>query len=125
MTEVPLAVTYGDSLLVYGLNYTDGDLKSIVTLHHDTKKISATDTKNLIHDYFKDEKYFEFTLYGKDGREKKNVAVKGLENTKAFAKEVNGLSFEYGDVVKVYHAESSRLHWYQKDVYAGKGKIKK
>ncbi len=71
VTEVPLAVTYGDSLLVYGLNYTDGDLKSIVTLHHDTKKISATDTKNLIHDYFKDEKYFEFTLYGKDGREKK------------------------------------------------------
>ena len=55
---------------------------------------------------------------------RKNVAVKGLENTKAFAKEVNGLSFEYGDVVKVYHAESSRLHWYQKDVYAGKGKIK-
>ena len=124
MTEVPLAVTYGDSLIVYGLNYTDGDLKSIVTLHHDTKKISATDTKNLIHDYFKDEKYFEFTLYGKDGREKKNVAVKGLENTKAFAKEVNGLSFEYGDVVKVYHAESSRLHWYQKDVYAGEGKNK-
>lgn len=124
VTEVPLAVTYGDSLLVYGLNYTDGDLKSIVTLHHDTKKISATDTKNLIHDYFKDEKYFEFTLYGKDGREKKNVAVKGLENTKAFAKEVNGLSFEYGDVVKVYHAESSRLHWYQKDVYAGEGKNK-
>ncbi|WP_237981305.1 putative mucin/carbohydrate-binding domain-containing protein [Bacillus thuringiensis] len=124
VTEVPVEVTYGDSLLVYGLNYSDGNLKSIVTLHHDTKKISATDTKNLIHDYFKDEKYFEFTLYGKDGSEKKNVAVKGLENTKAFAKEVNGLTFEYGDVVKVYHAESSRLHWYQKDVYAGEGKNK-
>ncbi|MGE1131123.1 putative mucin/carbohydrate-binding domain-containing protein, partial [Bacillus wiedmannii] len=79
---------------------------------------------NLIHDYFKDEKYFEFTLYDKDGREKKNVAVKGLENTKAFAGEVNGLAFEYGDVVKVYHAESSRLHWYQKGVYAGEGKSK-
>jgi hypothetical protein len=117
-------VVYGDSLLVYGLGYRDGDLKSIVTLHHDTKKFSATDTKNLIHDYFKDEKYFEFTLYDKDGREKKNIAVKGLENTKAFAGEVNGLAFEYGDVVKVYHAESSRLHWYQKDVYVGEGKNK-
>lgn len=124
VTEVPLTVTYGDSLLVYGLSYRDGDLKSIVTLHHDTKKLSATDTKNLIHDYFKDEKYFEFTLYDKEGRVKKNIAVKGLENTQEFAKEVNGIAFEYGDVVKVYHAESSRLHWYQKDVYVGEGKSK-
>ncbi|WP_336746702.1 putative mucin/carbohydrate-binding domain-containing protein [Bacillus cereus] len=124
VTEVPLTVTYGDSLLVYGLSYRDGDLKSIVTLHHDTKKMSATDTKNLIHDYFKDEKYFEFTLYDKEGRVKKNIAVKGLENTQEFAKEVNGIAFEYGDVVKVYHAESSRLHWYQKDVYVGEGKSK-
>nr|WP_255261297.1 M60 family metallopeptidase [Bacillus wiedmannii] len=122
---VVVNVGYGDSLLVYGLNYTgEGDLKSTVTLHHDTKKLSATDTKNLIHDYFKDEKYFEFTLYDKEGKEKKNIAVKGLENTQAFAKEVNGLAFEYGDVVKVYHAESSRLHWYQKDVYVGEGKSK-
>ncbi|HFJ9440729.1 TPA: putative mucin/carbohydrate-binding domain-containing protein [Bacillus albus] len=124
VTEVPLTVTYGDSLLVYGLGYRDGDLKSIVTLHHDTQKFSATDTKNLIHDYFKDEKYFEFTMYDKEGKAKKNIAVKGLENTQAFAKEVNGLAFEYGDVVKVYHAESSRLHWYQKDVYVGEGKSK-
>ncbi|MHA2895591.1 putative mucin/carbohydrate-binding domain-containing protein [Bacillus cereus] len=124
VTEVPLTVTYGDSLLVYGLSYRDGDLKSIVTLHHDTKKLSATDTKNLIHDYFKDEKYFELTLYDKEGRVKKNIAVKGLENTQEFAKEVNGIAFEYGDVVKVYHAESSRLHWYQKDVYVGEGKSK-
>ena len=124
VTEVPLTVTYGDSLLVYGLSYGADDMKSIITLHHDTKKLSATDTKNLIHDYFKDEKYFEFTLYDKEGKVKKNVAVKGLENTKAFAKEVNGLTFEYGDVLKVYHAESSRLHWYQKDVYVGEGKTK-
>ncbi|MBE7124952.1 putative mucin/carbohydrate-binding domain-containing protein [Bacillus mycoides] len=124
VTEVPLTVTYGDSLLVYGLSYGADDMKSIITLHHDTKKLSATDTKNLIHDYFKDEKYFEFTLYDKEGTEKKNIAVKGLENTKAFAKEVNGLAFEYGDVVKVYHAESSRLHWYQKDLYVGEGNSK-
>ncbi|RKF44910.1 wall-associated protein [Bacillus wiedmannii] len=124
VTEVPLTVTYGDSLLVYGLSYGADDMKSIVTLHHDTKKLSATDTKNLIHDYFKDEKYFEFTLYDKEGTVKKHIAVKGLENTQEFAKEVNGLAFEYGDVVKVYHAESSRLHWYQKDVYVGEGKSK-
>ncbi|MCU4840482.1 putative mucin/carbohydrate-binding domain-containing protein [Bacillus thuringiensis] len=124
VTEVPVEVTYGDSLLVYGLSYDGDDMKSIITLHHDTKKMSATDTDNLIHDYFGDEKYFEFTLYNKEGKEKKNIEVKGLENTEAFAKEVNGLAFEYGDVVKVYHAESSRLHWYQKGLYVGEGKNK-
>ncbi|OXB99055.1 MULTISPECIES: putative mucin/carbohydrate-binding domain-containing protein [Bacillus] len=124
VTEVPVEVTYGDSLFVYGLSYGSDDMKSIITLHHDTKKMSATDTDNLIHDYFKDEKYFEFTLYNKEGRVKKNIAVKGMENTKAFAKEVNGLTFEYGDMLKVYHAESSRLHWYKKGVYAGEGKNK-
>ncbi|MFC9447342.1 putative mucin/carbohydrate-binding domain-containing protein [Bacillus cereus] len=124
VTEVPVEVTYGDSLLVYGLSYGGDDMKSIITLHHNTKKMSATDTDNLIHDYFEDEKYFEFTLYNKEGGVKDNIAVKGVENTKAFAKEVNGLTFEYGDMVKIYHAESSRLHWYQKGVYAGEGKNK-
>lgn len=89
------------------------------------KKMSATDTDNLIHDYFKDEKYFEFTLYNKEGRVKKNIAVKGMENTKAFAKEVNGLTFEYGDMLKVYHAESSRLHWYKKVYMREKESIKR
>ncbi|WP_144536361.1 DUF6991 domain-containing protein, partial [Bacillus mobilis] len=51
LIPVVVNVGYGDSLLVYGLSYRDGDLKSIVTLHHGTKKFSATDTKNLIHDY--------------------------------------------------------------------------
>ncbi|ENQ3111309.1 wall-associated protein [Bacillus anthracis] len=121
---VVVNVGYGDSLLVYGLSYGTDDMKSIITLHHDTKKMSATDTSNLIHDYFGDEKYFGFTLYNKEGKEKKNIEVKGLENTEALAKQLNGLVFEYGDVVKVYHAESSRLHWYQKGLYVGEGKNK-
>ncbi|MDA1833393.1 M60 family metallopeptidase [Bacillus cereus group sp. BY142LC] len=121
---VVVNVGYGDSLLVYGLSYGTDDMKSIITLHHDTKKMSATDTSNLIHDYFGDEKYFGFTLYNKEGEEKKNIEVKGLENTEALAKQLNGLVFEYGDVVKVYHAESSRLHWYQKGLYVGEGKNK-
>ena len=38
VTEVPVEVTYGDSLFVYGLSYGSDDMKSIITLHHDTKK---------------------------------------------------------------------------------------
>ena len=57
--------------------------------------------------------------------ERRKCSGKRLGEYRSFAKELNGLAFEYGDVVKVYHAESSRLHWYQKGLYVGEGKIKK
>lgn len=31
------------------------------------------------------------------------------------------MMFEYGDVVKVYHAESDRLSWYKNSEFVGKG----
>lgn len=35
------------------------------------------------------------------------------------------MAFEYGDVLKVYHAESDRLSWYKKSKLVGKGDKKK
>ncbi|MED2015246.1 putative mucin/carbohydrate-binding domain-containing protein [Bacillus wiedmannii] len=123
--EVSLEVTYGDSLVFKGIEYTgDGDIKSIVTLQHDKKKFSATDHHNKAHGNFKEETYFEFALLDATGKEKKKATVKGVENTKEFAKAINGLEFEYGDVVKVYHAESDRFNWYQNSTFAGQGKAK-
>ena len=34
------------------------------------------------------------------------------------------MQFEYGDVVKVFHAEPDRLKWYQNNSLAGQGKAK-
>lgn len=34
------------------------------------------------------------------------------------------MMFEYGDVVKVYHAESDRLSWYKTGELIGKGDAK-
>lgn len=123
VTEVSLEVTYGDSLVFKGLNYST-DIKSIVTLQHDQKKFSTTADSNPVHHYFKEETYFEFTLLDQKGIEKKKATVKGVENTKEFAKAINGLEFEYGDVVKVYHAESDRFNWYQNNNFTGQGKAK-
>ncbi len=125
VTEVSLEVTYGDSLVFKGIEYTgDGNIKSVVTLQHDKKKFSATDHHNKAHGNFKEETYFEFALLDATGKEKKKATVKGVENTKEFAKAINGLEFEYGDVVKVYHAESDRFNWYQNSTFAGQGKAK-
>ncbi|MEJ9114478.1 M60 family metallopeptidase [Bacillus paramobilis] len=123
ITEVSLEVTYGDSLVFRGLNYST-DIKSIVTLQHNQKKFSATADSNPVHYHFKDEMYFEFALLDAAGKEKKKTTVKGVENAAEFAKVINGLEFEYGDVVKVYHAEANRLNWYQNDKLAGQGKVK-
>ena len=70
VTEVPVEVTYGDSLVFKGLEYTGaGNIKSVVTLQHDAKKFSATDQHNKVHGNFKEETYFGFTLL--DQMEKK------------------------------------------------------
>ncbi|MDF4740422.1 putative mucin/carbohydrate-binding domain-containing protein, partial [Vibrio parahaemolyticus] len=93
-----------------------------VTLQHDAKKFSATDQHNKVHGNFKEETYFGFTLLDPNGKEKKKATVKGVENTEEFAKAINGLDFEYGDIVKVYHAESNRLNWYQSNKFIDQGK---
>ncbi|MDA1679754.1 putative mucin/carbohydrate-binding domain-containing protein [Bacillus cereus group sp. TH152-1LC] len=125
VTEVSLEVTYGDSLVFKGIEYTgDGDIKSVVTLQHDKKKFSATDHHNKAHGNFKEETYFEFALLDATGKKKKKATVKGVENTEEFAKTINGLEFEYGDVVKIYHAEADRFNWYQNNNFAGQGKSK-
>ncbi|BCD25957.1 wall-associated protein precursor [Bacillus cereus] len=122
---IPVVVNigYGDSLVFKGLNY-DTNIKSIVTLQHDQKKFSAMADSNPVHYYFKEDTYFEFSLLGQNGNEKKKATVKGVENAEEFAKSINGLEFEYGDVVKVYHAESDRFNWYQNNDFIGQGKAK-
>ncbi len=69
---IPVVVNigYGDSLVFKGLNY-DTNIKSIVTLQHDQKKFSAMADSNPVHYYFKEDTYFEFSLLGQNGNEKR------------------------------------------------------
>ncbi|TCW59216.1 carbohydrate-binding protein (putative mucin) [Bacillus thuringiensis] len=122
VTEVALEVTYGDSLVYQGLG---DDIRSIVTFNHEDKKLHVTHTNEQIHSYFKNELYMGITLYDQNGTEKKHVTAEGQETSKNFAEQVNGTSFQYGDVVKVYHAESDRLIWYKNSELVGKGDKKK
>ncbi|MED2036858.1 putative mucin/carbohydrate-binding domain-containing protein [Bacillus wiedmannii] len=122
VTEVSLEVTYGDSLVYQGLSDV---IRSIVTVNHDDQKFHVTYTNEQIHSYFKNELYMGITLYDQNGMEKKHVTAEGQETSKNFAEQVNGTSFQYGDVVKVYHAESGRLIWYKNSELVGKGDKKK
>ncbi|MED3395274.1 putative mucin/carbohydrate-binding domain-containing protein [Bacillus wiedmannii] len=122
VTEVALEVTYGDSLVYQGLY---NDIASIVTFDHEEKKLHVTYTNEQIHSYFNKELYMGITLYDQNGAEKKHVIAEGQETSKNFAQQVNGSSFQYGDVVKAYHAESDRLSWYKNSEFVGKGDKKK
>ncbi len=122
VTEVPMEVTYGDSVVYQGVSNIT---RSIVTLNHGEKKLHATFTDETIHYRFVNEKYIGLTLYDSNGKEKKHVTAEGQETSKNFAEQVNGAMFEYGDVLKVYHAESDRLNWYNKSELVGKGNAKK
>ncbi|PGB51312.1 putative mucin/carbohydrate-binding domain-containing protein [Bacillus anthracis] len=121
VTEVPLEVTYGDSITYVGYN---NEIASVVTLKHEEKKLHATDMDEQIHEYFDEEQYMGITLYDQNGTEKQRVTAEGQETSKNFAEQVNGLQFEYGDVVKVFHAEPDRLKWYQNNNFAGQGEKK-
>ncbi|PFR46239.1 hypothetical protein COK29_31065, partial [Bacillus cereus] len=74
----------------------------VITLKHDEKKLHATDMDEEIHEYFAKEQYMGITLYDQNGTEKKRVIAEGQETSENFAKQVNGMQFEYGDVVKVF-----------------------
>ena len=115
MTEVPLEVIYGDSMMFFGTWHGGTNIKSIVTLDHEEKKFSTTDSEGPMHTSFKDEKYMGMTVYDKDGKEKKTLSVKASENTKGFAEQFNGMAFEYGDVVKIYQREFDRFKVYKKN----------
>ncbi|HGH1670820.1 TPA: M60 family metallopeptidase [Bacillus cereus] len=115
VTEVPLEIIYGDSIMFFGTWHSGTNIKSIVTLNHEEKKFSTTDSEGAMHTSFADEKYMAMTVYDKDGKEKKALSVKASENTKGFAEQFNGMVFEYGDIVKVYQKEFDRFKVYKKN----------
>ena len=121
VTEVPVEVIYGDSIAYVGY---DNNIASVITLKHEEKKFHVTDMNSQIHKYFNKELYMGITLYDGEGKEKKHVTAEGQETSKNFAEQMNGIQFEYGDVVKVFHAEPDRLKWYQNNILTGQGEKK-
>ena len=121
--SIPVQVNgfYDDSIVFQGLS---DDVMSTVTLHHNKKKLNVNFTNNEIHYRFEKEEYMGLTLYDRNGIEKKRVSAEGQETGKRFAMELNELDFEYGDVVKVFHAEPDRLKWYQNNTLVIKGRLK-
>ena len=59
-----------------------------------------------IHDYF-NEKYMGIKLIGQDGIEKASVELQGTDKINKALK-INGVKFEYGDTLEIYHREAHK-----------------
>ena len=55
---------------------------------------------------FKDKEYITLTLFDKDGNKKQSVSLKGNDDISVITDVFNDLDFEYGDILKIYHAEA-------------------
>nr|MCX3323661.1 peptidase M60 [Bacillus paranthracis] len=112
LITVPVNSRYGDAMVVKGFG---DEVSSVITLLHNEKKIDVDFSVNALHHRFKNEKYVEITVYDKEGNEKKNISVEGQESSKKIAEQLKEIEFQYGDIVKVFHAEPERFSWYQND----------
>ncbi|PFR54250.1 wall-associated protein, partial [Bacillus cereus] len=52
VTEVPVEVIYGDIIMFFGTWHDGTNIKSIMTLNHEEKKFSATNSEGPMHTSF-------------------------------------------------------------------------
>lgn len=79
-----------------------------IGLNTETKKFEVSGmsgTAYRIHYRFGDNKYFTLKLYDAYGNLKKELDLKGVDKVNKL-NELNDVSFEYGDFIRLYHAES-------------------
>ncbi|MGL5245303.1 MAG: carboxypeptidase regulatory-like domain-containing protein, partial [Sarcina sp.] len=73
------------------------------------KKLVVNSTGNQAHQYLSNTLYFGVSLYDSNNNLKASVFLLGNDKGDNFANTLNGLSFEYGDYLKIYHNEPWRL----------------
>ncbi|TCW59214.1 carbohydrate-binding protein (putative mucin) [Bacillus thuringiensis] len=113
-------VVYGDSMAFK----TYWNTNSVLTLDHKDKKFNTTLVRNILNHSYRDQKYISVTIYDANGNEKKNVSAEGHEGLKSFVKELDGMSFEYGDILKVHHIQTQYLAWYHENKLVDQGDAK-
>lgn len=94
-----------------GLRFNGYSDSLIADLYVKSNNIYVNSTEADAHWYFGDEEYFSVKLLDKHGiNVKKSAVVTGNETANNFASALNGVSFEDGDILEVYHEEPySRL----------------
>lgn len=97
-----------DIIEVHGFEYDDNDtLRFKINFDQDNMSIYITDIDGRLFDNKYKEEYFELVLYNKGGIEKARLTVNGGDRSDCKSIEnFNGVNFEYGDQISIYHKYS-------------------
>ncbi|MPQ43127.1 putative mucin/carbohydrate-binding domain-containing protein [Clostridium tarantellae] len=95
-----------NSFDIQGLNWM-----TINKVQFDTtnKKLMVTSTGSVAHEFLPKNMYFGMSLYDGNNNLKASAFTLGENDGSSFATALNGVTFDYGYYLKIYHAEPWRL----------------
>ena len=109
------SVTNANDITLTGSTYEGLTNQFTINFNNRDKKIKITSSGDKGHigehpfnPAFKDEVYITLTLFDKDGNKKQSVSLKGNDDISVITDVFNDLDFEYGDILKIYHAEAGK-----------------
>ena len=108
---------YPNTIEIHGKNYEhSGDLKDKIKFNVITKKLEVTPTlsnnangNNFLHTNYGNNEYFSIKIFDANGKIKLNKTFLGVSTTQEVANVLNNFQFDYGYIIKMFHAEPNRL----------------
>ena len=108
---------YPNIIEIHGKNYQhSGDLKDEIKFNVKTKQLEVTpkltnnaNGTNFLHSGYKDNEYFSIKIFDANGQIKLNETFRGVSTTQKVADVLNNFQFDYGYIIKMFHAEPDRL----------------
>ena len=108
---------YPNTIEIHGRNYEQsGDLKDEIKFNVITKKLEVTpilsnnaNGNNFLHTGYRNNEYFSIKIFDANGKIKLNETFLGGSTTQEVADVLNNFQFDYGYIIKMFHAEPNRL----------------
>ena len=98
--------TYPNTINIRGMSVDGfGDLKASITFDLNNKKIAVDSNAYMLDDNFSDKQYFGIKLISASGEIKIDENFNGNSSGDDIKKQLEGVSFDYGDLIQFYHVE--------------------
>ncbi len=94
---------------VNGIEFVNNRLKATIRFNKNTKLLEVSGRDHRLHDYFPNEPYFKFEMLTSSGSTIISKSFTGLNTGTDVVNALNGVKFDYGNIIKFYHREPDKL----------------
>lgn len=94
---------------VNGIEFINNRLKATIRFNKNTKLLEVSGLDHRLHDYFPNEPYFKFEMLTSSGSTIISKSFTGLNTGTDVVNALNGVKFDYGNIIKFYHREPDKL----------------